>query len=115
MDSMEQHAPCMDSELLDRIIVARLIESPPTGYPQAPLHYLLGCYARSSEEQRSRAVLEDPKLLATVASCKELIVSYAMLCLHGVVPQVTSKRMFQHGLLAWWPTRAPTAMLENQT
>ena len=30
---------------IDRVLMARLLD-PPVDYPQWPLHYLLGCYAR---------------------------------------------------------------------
>ena len=30
---------------IDRVLMARLLD-PPADYPQWPLHYLLGCYAR---------------------------------------------------------------------
>ena len=79
----------MTAELLDRIVVSRLIESPPEAYPLPPVQYLIGCYSRAANEARNnRAVAESPELLAVVATCKELIVSYAGLTLQGVVSQV---------------------------
>ena len=81
--------PLMTAELLDRIVVARLIESPPRTYPQSPLQYLIGCYARAANELRNnRTVADSPELASLATSCKELIVSYAGLVLQGVVPQV---------------------------
>ena len=86
---MGQSAPLMTAELLDRIVVARLIESPPSTYPQSPLQYLIGCYARAANELRNnRTVADSPELASLATSCKELIVSYAGLVLQGVVPQV---------------------------
>ena len=88
-DGMGQIAPLMTAELLDRIVVARLIESPPSTYPQSPLQYLIGCYARAANELRNnRTVADSPELSSLATSCKELIVSYAGLVLQGVVPQV---------------------------
>ncbi len=86
----------MHGELLDRIVVARLIEQPPPTYPYSPLQYLIGCYTRATEQQRSKAVAESPDLSSVVASCRELIVSYAGLLFQGVVPQV---RRMSHGCM----------------
>ncbi|GAX74152.1 hypothetical protein CEUSTIGMA_g1601.t1 [Chlamydomonas eustigma] len=77
----------MNGELLDRILVSRLIESPPSKYPLSPLQYLLGCHARASNELRTKAVSESPILSSIVLTSKELIVSYAGLALQGVIPQ----------------------------
>lgn len=89
--SQSQQASSLSSDLLDRLIVERLIESPPATYPQAPVHYLIACYTRACVEQRSKGVAESQALLETVAACKELIMSYAMLCLQGVVQQVRQR------------------------
>ncbi|KAG1664460.1 hypothetical protein FOA52_006306 [Chlamydomonas sp. UWO 241] len=75
--------PVVSSDLLDRVVVARLIESPPDSYRQSAVQYLLGCYARASTEQRARGVAE--ATAALLKTCKELIVSYSMLCFQGVV------------------------------
>ncbi|KAL6763344.1 ubiquitin elongating factor core-domain-containing protein [Haematococcus lacustris] len=76
-------------EMLDRVVVARLIESPPEDYPQSPLQYLLGCYSRAIEEARTKAVADKPVLISALASCKELLVSYASLTLNGgIIPHV---------------------------
>ncbi|GFH06625.1 U-box domain-containing protein, partial [Haematococcus lacustris] len=75
--------------MLDRVVVARLIESPPEDYPQSPLQYLLGCYSRAIEEARTKAVADKPVLISALASCKELLVSYASLTLNGgIIPHV---------------------------
>lgn len=89
--AQSQQASSLSSDLLDRLIVERLIESPPATYPQAPVHYLIACYTRACVEQRSKGVAESQALLETVAACKELIMSYAMLCLQGVVQQVRQR------------------------
>lgn len=75
--------PRLSMDNLDRAVVARLIEDPPADYPQPPFQYLLGCYARSSQEHRSLPTAS-PKSQATVQrvqdaliACKDLMVSYA--------------------------------------
>jgi hypothetical protein len=76
--------PLMDRDLLDRLLTARLSDVP-SGYPQAPFPYLLGCYRRAAEELRSARGLKDPQSAARVADllvyCMELIVSYSGLML----------------------------------
>lgn len=52
----------LDATVLDRMLVARLIEAPPADYPQPPIHYLMGCYERSSEELRRAGVSEAAKV-----------------------------------------------------
>eukprot|EP00887_Chlorella_sp_A99_P007091 scaffold2.g7091.t1 len=37
----------LSSDTVERVLMARL-SSPPAAYPQWPVHYLLGCYARAS-------------------------------------------------------------------
>ncbi|KAG2487016.1 hypothetical protein HYH03_014386 [Edaphochlamys debaryana] len=78
--------PVLDPGVLDRALVARLIESPPPNYSQPPIHYLLGCYERSTEELRRGGSNEAVK--AAVATARDLILNYAGLALFaGVVPQ----------------------------
>lgn len=85
----------MNAGMLDLILVNRLIESPPEQYPQAPFAYLLGCFARASSELRAVSPRIDPavqqQVQATIAACRQSIVSYAGLILtgSGVVPEVT--------------------------
>lgn len=81
---------------MDRVIVSRLIESPPEQYPQAPFHYLLGCYARSSQELRSISVaLPDDvrqKLQESIFAARDLIISYTgLVFMGGLVPEVGFK------------------------
>ena len=69
------------------------LTDPPPGYPQPPLAYLLGCYARASAASRSLPALSDKQALAqlqaTVAAAKALVVSYAGLMLTmDMFPQV---------------------------
>ncbi|KXZ45643.1 hypothetical protein GPECTOR_52g43 [Gonium pectorale] len=78
--------PQLNAEVLDRVIVARLIESPPANYPQPPIHYLMGCYERSSEELRRAGASEAVKV--AVAAARDLILNYAGLALFaGMVAQ----------------------------
>ncbi|KAG2451114.1 hypothetical protein HYH02_004382 [Chlamydomonas schloesseri] len=78
--------PVLDAAVLDRVLVARLIEAPPADYPQPPIHYLMGCYERSSEELRRAGVSEAAK--AAVATARDLILNYAGLALFaGMIPQ----------------------------
>ncbi|GFR50779.1 hypothetical protein Agub_g13044, partial [Astrephomene gubernaculifera] len=81
--------PTLDAALMDRVLVARLIESPPANYPQPPIHYLLGCYERSSEELRKAGANERVK--AAVAAARDLILNYTGLALFaGMLPQPPS-------------------------
>lgn len=83
-------AVALSPENIDRVIVARLIESPPEPeYPQPPLQYLFGCYARLVDEARTRQVSEKPGLVAALSACRELLVSYTGLVLAGgIIPHV---------------------------
>jgi len=83
----------LSKDLLDRVLVARLIEEAPEAHPQQPLHYLLGVYARTLDEARSRAVAEH-SLMPTLQAVRDLVVNYAGLVLMGgVVPQVGAVRV----------------------
>lgn len=74
----------LNRDLLDRVLVARLIESPPQEYPQTPLQYLLGCYARCQDEQRKGPKAE---LAPVLQGIRELVISYAGLTLTGgIIP-----------------------------
>ncbi|GLC36221.1 hypothetical protein PLESTB_001367200 [Pleodorina starrii] len=78
--------PVLDAAVLDRVVVARLIESPPADYPQPPIHYLMGCFERASEEYRRAGANEQVK--AAVISARDLILNYAGLALFaGIVAQ----------------------------
>eukprot|EP00879_Flechtneria_rotunda_P031441 GHRR01034350.1.p1 GENE.GHRR01034350.1~~GHRR01034350.1.p1 ORF type:complete len:131 (+),score=34.58 GHRR01034350.1:528-920(+) len=84
----------LTADNLDRVIVSRLIESPPEQYPQTPFNYLLGCFARCSNELRNISPRDDAAttehLQQTIMACRTLLVSYAALALTGtgVVPEV---------------------------
>ncbi len=79
----------LSKDSLDRLIVSRLIESPPEDYPQSPLQYLVASYNRASEEMRSKAAASNADVHATAQSCKELIINYAALTLTGgIIPHV---------------------------
>jgi ubiquitin conjugation factor E4 B len=74
---------------IDRVIVARLIESPPEDYPQPPLQYLFGCYSRLVDEARTRQVSDKPGLVSALSACRELLVSYTGLVLAGgIIPHL---------------------------
>ena len=77
----------MDQEIVDRIIVHRLMIEPPEQYPQHPFHYLLGCFSRAAQELRAGPPAQ---LQSALDMCKQLLVSYAVLILtrDGLVPEV---------------------------
>ncbi|GIL50136.1 hypothetical protein Vafri_6264 [Volvox africanus] len=78
--------PVLDTAVLDRVLVSRLIEAPPANYPQPPIQYLMGCYERASEELRKAGANEQIK--AAVATSRDLILNYAGLALFaGIVVQ----------------------------
>lgn len=83
MGSAPAEAALMSRDMLDRLLVARLIEAPPPDYPQTPFQYLLGAYRRADDELRARGVAESPELSGTAQACKDLVVNYASLCLAG--------------------------------
>ncbi len=87
---MDESAPALLGKAdLDRLVVARLIEAPPDDYPQAPLQYIMRCYARAADEARGKHVAASPALQATVQLCRELAINYAGLTLAGgIVPHV---------------------------
>eukprot|EP00803_Ostreobium_quekettii_P005943 evm.model.scf_1775.2 EVM.evm.TU.scf_1775.2 scf_1775:13595-17142(+) len=77
--------------LLDRVIVARLIEEAPQSYPLAPFHYLIGCYVRATDGYRPEhmnSAEARQKISEALGEVKDLVVSYAGLCLTGgIIPQ----------------------------
>jgi hypothetical protein len=102
----------LTQDLLDPVVVARLIEEPPENYPLAPFHYLLSCYARASEELRALGHIRDAAaqqaVQAAVLACRDLAVSYCCLTLTaGFIPEVSClwpHVPFPHG--AKMPTRS---------
>ena len=64
--------------------MSRLLE-PPANYPQWPVHYLLGCYERASQQLRQAGQLKDKifsaRLQQALAEIKDLAVRYASLLL----------------------------------
>jgi hypothetical protein len=95
----EQQPLLITPDNLDRIIVSRLIESAPAQYPQQPFPYLLGCYSRAANEQRSLGQdAAGQQLREALEACKQLLVSYAGLVLvgAGVVPEVRGQTSQQH-------------------
>ncbi|PNH09426.1 putative ubiquitin conjugation factor E4 [Tetrabaena socialis] len=72
-------------DVLDRALIERLIESPPQN-AQPPMHYLMNCYQRASDELRQAS--SNAEVQAAVQSARELILNYAGLTLFaGMVPQ----------------------------
>lgn len=69
----------LDRNNVERAIMSRL-NSPPASYPQWPVHYLMGCYARATEESRSASLLKDPadqqRFIETLTLARQLAVSY---------------------------------------
>lgn len=89
-------------DTLDRMLMARLLD-PPEEYPQWPLQYLLGCYARASQEIRALNTLKDKQSADTIQLdlqyCKQLIARNAGLLLSmGLFPQVACKQSFHTSL-----------------
>ena len=81
-------------DTIDRAIMARLLD-PPAEYPQWPLQYLIGCYARATAEIRALSALRDKdaanKVQQDLQYCKELIAANAGLLLtmsDSLFPQV---------------------------
>lgn len=71
--------------------MARLSEPPPS-YPQWPVQYLIGCYARALNEGRNIAMMKDPadqqRLLETLVLARQLVVSYSgHIITLGMLPQ----------------------------
>lgn len=64
--------------------MSRLLE-PPANYPQWPVHYLLGCYERASQQLRQAGQLKDKtfsaRLQQALAEIKDLAVRYTGLLL----------------------------------
>lgn len=82
----------LNSENLERVLWARL-SLLPTGYPQTPLQYLLGSYARAGGELRAASALKDAALQARACEAmtyaRGLVVSYTGLMLNmEMFPQV---------------------------
>lgn len=92
MESPEpaQSPPALTSDLMDQLLVDRLVENPLLSYPQPPLHYLLACYTRASIELRTSAVASNVQLSTAAQAVKELAVNYVslLLCGGGLIPQV---------------------------
>jgi hypothetical protein len=83
----ESAGQLLNKDNLDRLVVARLIETPPHNYPQSPVAYLMKCYNRALDEARSRAVTDSAQLQEAVKACRELIINYSGLALAGdIIP-----------------------------
>ena len=86
----------LTKETLDRMIMARLLDAPHE-YPEWPVAYLIGCYARASAEIRALGTFKDKAaaddLQLDLQYCKDLIVANTGLLLtleEGPFPQVWS-------------------------
>lgn len=80
---MNEEAPLITTDTLDMVFMTRLMTEPPESYPLSPFQYLLGCFARCSDEIRTREVSQSPELMAAVQACKELVINYARTALGG--------------------------------
>ncbi len=81
----------LDRDNLERVLMARLMEEPAEA--QWPLHYLLACYGRASDEFRASASIKDAATVQRVQESllysKQLVVSYSGLLLTmDMFPQV---------------------------
>lgn len=81
----------LDKENLERVLMSRLMDVPVAD--KWPLHYLLACYGRASDEFRASATIKDAATVQQVQNSllysKQLIVSYSGLLLTmDMFPQV---------------------------
>jgi len=90
-DESGSEAPVLlGKDTTERALMARLSD-PPASYPLWPVHYLLGCYARATDEARAASQLKDTadqqRLLATLSLARSLAVSYTgFTLLHDMFP-----------------------------
>ena len=81
-------------EIVDRVLVARLIDEPPPTTVFSPFQYLLRCYANVYQQARAlpsryRNAQLLQRLNATVVEMKDLILSYAgLVFMPDVIPAV---------------------------
>ncbi|GAB4813256.1 hypothetical protein N2152v2_000302, partial [Parachlorella kessleri] len=84
-ESGTSDTPLLSGNNLERVLMARLSD-PPSAYPQWPVHYLIGCYARAAEELRSVSHLKSPgdqaRLAEALGLARQLAVSYVGLTLY---------------------------------
>ena len=94
MESISGTQVLLRREIVDRVLVARLIDEPPSEYVFSPFQYLLHCYANVYQQARSlpsryRNAQLLQRLNATVVDIKDLILSYAALVfMPDVIPAV---------------------------
>lgn len=80
----ESEALELNEDSIDRVLVARLIESPQADYPQAPVHYLLGCYQRALDMSASKT----PGAQKAARALQTAAQNHIWLCLaDDVIPQ----------------------------
>ena len=84
-------------DILDRALLARLIEEPPATYPIAPVPYLLGCYARAAGLPATA-----PGGAALNSAVKDALLAHLWLCLNedAIVPQ--PEHLAARGSLQLW-------------
>ncbi|GAB4822698.1 hypothetical protein N2152v2_009744 [Parachlorella kessleri] len=92
-ESGTSDTPLLSGNNLERVLMARLSD-PPSAYPQWPVHYLIGCYARAAEELRSVSHLKSPgdqaRLAEALGLARQLAVSYVGLTLYmDMFPQAS--------------------------
>lgn len=81
----------LSRNVLEEVIVARLIDEPPEDYPYSPFNYLLYVYSNINKEMRKTETRSNltPELIDTLKSTlfklRDLIVSYCGLVF---VPEV---------------------------
>lgn len=108
----------INKENLDRVLISRLMEEAPPTYPLWPFQYLVGCYARASQELRNLSSVRDAAAQAqtqqAVATAKAYAISYAGLVLTGgVIPEPDaagergSLQLFDSLLAAHRPSAPP--------
>ncbi|CAG9460858.1 unnamed protein product [Pedinophyceae sp. YPF-701] len=73
-------APLLTPDALDQVLPERLLIDPPENYPQPPAHYLLGCYARASDELRRTGGISDTAFADRIYDCltalRDTLVNY---------------------------------------
>lgn len=103
----------LSADTVDRALMARLVEAPVNSYPQPPVPYLLGCYARISARLLGLGAAPDRDALTRVLlATKEQVVNYTWLAASaaGVVAQPAALEQRGHRQLfdALWAAATDT-------
>jgi hypothetical protein len=74
----------IEADNVDRVLMARLVEEAPVGYPFPPVPYLLSCYDRLQQLS-----MKLPDAETAITAVKHIVVSHVWLTLSdaGVIPQ----------------------------